>query len=209
MGAWDTLSSIGDGIVNAGSAVYDGAASAVETGGRALASGAGYVMDGAAELGSMAAGLGSRAVDGIGDIASGIGSAAAGVGSSIYHGLTDWHFEDRAAHNGPAPSSADLADPSQGWEHLPPWMSVYHDNGVGAPEDKYINPDGRESVRDGDTGAEVTDPRYMATYNYVNPMSWDNVHGVGDAAEFAGRGVGHFAADILPYWIGGNVRVDG
>ena len=154
-------------------------------------------------------GLLDQAIGGISSLAHGAVSAVESAGSAAYHGLTDWHFEGRQARNGAPPSDAELHDPKGGWSELPPWMTVYHDNGVGAPEHKYINPDGRESVRDGDTGAEVTDPRYMATYNYCNPMKWEDAHGVGGVAEFAARSVGHFGADILPYWLGGNVRGPG
>ncbi|MCE9572510.1 MAG: hypothetical protein K8W52_05085 [Deltaproteobacteria bacterium] len=198
MGVWDTISANLPDVAGGAESLYNGAAGLVDDGIHAAKGAGEYLANGAVELGQGAYSLGERAVQGVAD-----GADAA------YHGLTDWHFEGRDARNGPAPSSGDLADPKAGWELLPPWMSVYHDDGQGAPEKKYINPDGRESVRDGDTGAEVTDPRYKATYNYVNPMSWDNAHGVGGVAEFAGRSVGHFAADILPYWIGGNVRGPG
>jgi hypothetical protein len=46
----------------------------------------------------------------------------------------------------------------------------------------------------------------MPTYNYVNPMAASEVDGVGSALEFAGRNAGHFLADVVPYYLGGNVR---
>jgi hypothetical protein len=204
MGVWDTLSDIGSdigsGISDAGSYVYDAGASAVDTGVQLASDAGSYIASGATTVGQ-----------GIADGARAVGGFASDTASAAYHGLTDWHFEGRAAHNGaPPPDSAlptaEGAPNADGWQLLPEWMSVYHDDGVGAKERKYINSDGREAVRDGDTGAEVTDPRYMATYNYVNPMSWDQAHGASGVAEFGARSVGHFAADVLPYWFGGNVR---
>ena len=80
--------------------------------------------------------------------------------------------------------------------------SEEHDNKRGKPELKYVLLDSsgwgsREVVFDGDTLEPITDPRYMGTYNYVN---------------FRGTfvtGVGHFLFDMLPYYIGGNVRGPG
>lgn len=132
-----------------------------------------------------------------------------GLLDRAWHGLTDWHFEDRARRNGPAPAQSELDAPGSKWQELPQNMSVFHDNHVGKPERKYVSPDGRESVKDGDTGQEVTDPRYQATYNYVNPMQWKDAHGVGGVAEFVGRNAGHIAADVVPYLLGGNVRGPG
>ena len=142
----------------------------------------------------------------LGEQASGAWEGAKGLGSDLCHGLTGGHFEGREARNGPAPSQEELSDTRSQWQLLPESMSIFHDNGEGSPEKKYINPDGREAVMDGDTNAPVTDPRYMPTYNCVKPMAWDNVHGLGDGPEFAGRNVGHFFAHVVPYRIGGNVR---
>jgi hypothetical protein len=207
MGIWDTISAtagdIGTGISHAGSQVYDAGAGAIDAGSRAISSGAGYVADGATHLGGQ-----------IADGARAVGGFVEDTANSAYHGLTDWHFEGRTRRNGAPPPDSELpaapgAPNAVGWQQLPEAMAVFHDNGVGAHERKYINSDGRESVRDGDTNQEVTDPRYMATYNYVNPMTWDNAHGVSGVAEFAARNIGHGVADVLPYLIGGNVRGPG
>ncbi|MCE9572511.1 MAG: hypothetical protein K8W52_05090 [Deltaproteobacteria bacterium] len=200
MGLWDDLTANVPSVDLGGTArsLYSGASDLVDRGVGAATDAGRYLHDGAVELGHDAYGLGERAVQGVSDTAD-----------AAYHGLTDWHFEGRQARNGAAPSDAELGDPSRGWELLPPSMSVFHDDGHGAPERKYVNGDGRESVRDGDTGTEVTDPRYMATYNYVTPMAWDNAHGVSGVAEWAARGIGHIGADVLPYLLGGNVRGPG
>ena len=129
--------------------------------------------------------------------------------SSIYHGLTDWHFEGRDALNKPQPTQEELNAADSSWKLLPKEMSVFHDNKVGDPEKKYVHPDGSEAVIDGDTGEHVTDPKYMGTYNYVNPMAWGDVNGITDVPAFLGKNVGHFFADVVPYFFGGNVRGDG
>ena len=53
------------------------------------------------------------------------------------------------------------------WAQMPPSQAAFHQNG-GAQDLKYIHPDGRELVFDGDTGQLITDDRFMGTYNYVN-----------------------------------------
>ncbi len=69
------------------------------------------------------------------------------------------------------PNSPVVSTPSTtpGWTELPPSQSVFHDNGTGLPERKFIHVDGREAVYDGDTGQVITDPEVAGTYNYVNP----------------------------------------
>jgi len=204
MGVWDAISSGSmpswDDVRETGGNAATGIADGARAAGGAIASGAEYVADGAVSLGSAAYGYGERAVSG------------------AYHGLTDWHFEGRDARNGPAPSQADL-DGGNGWVKQPDWMAELHqDPNVEGREVKYVNEDGRESIRyPGAGGGEVTDDRYRGTYNYVNPGNWDQLQNqgqvlgvpVGGAAEWAARGVGHFATDILPWWLGGTVRGPG
>lgn len=121
--------------------------------------------------------------------------------------LTDWHFEGRRRLNKEKriPSFEEIQNNPK-WTLLPQAMSVFHDNGKGKPELKFVSTDGREAVFDGDTHELLMDPRFMPTYNYVNPMKASEVDGVGSAARFVGKNIGHFAADVVPYWIGGNVR---
>ena len=84
-------------------------------------------------------------------------------------------------------------------------MSIYHDNDKGKPELKYVNSDGREAVFDGDSLKPVNDPKYKATYNYVAPptppTSIADINGWG---EFVVKGVGHFGADMVPYYVTGS-----
>ena len=116
----------------------------------------------------------------------------------------NWHFEGRDARNNRnIPATPEQAEDAGG-TLLPPEMSKYHDNGIGEPEQKFIFPDGREAVYDGDTGQLVTDPRFKGTYNYVNPaeLSWNPLKW----PEIYWRGLGHFYTDMLPYYIWGNNR---
>ena len=109
----------------------------------------------------------------------------------------DWHHGDRKRRNNPLPSKPPVDDPS--WKRLPPWQSKYHDNGIGKPEVKYINDDGREAVYDGDTCELITDDENGGTYNYVNPAT------DGDGIwSWMWRSVGHGGADMVPYWLWGN-----
>ncbi|MDO4366209.1 MAG: RHS repeat-associated core domain-containing protein, partial [bacterium] len=108
-----------------------------------------------------------------------------------------WHRSERDALNFPLPSSP--PEPGSGWKELPESMSVYHDNGKGKPERKFIHPDGREAVYDGDTEGLITNQKYKGTYNYVNPPTGKN-----SAGEWLLRAVGHFISDMLPYYIWGN-----
>lgn len=115
----------------------------------------------------------------------------------------DWHYGDRDALNRDLPSSPEDAA-NTGGDRVPDSMNRYHDNGDECPETKYIFPDGREVVYDGKTGNLVTDPNLKGTYNYVNPAvpSWNPLTWPGAAS----RGVGHFFADMLPYYVWGNDR---
>ncbi len=71
-----------------------------------------------------------------------------------------------------------------------------------------MHSDGREAVFDGDTLEFVRDPRYVGTYNYVNPVAASEVTGVGSALKFVGKNVGHFVTDVVPFAVLGNVRGD-
>ena len=125
--------------------------------------------------------------------------------------LTYWHFEGRMRRNDGHPSYEEVLASENGWRLLPPSQSIFHDNGFGDPELKYIHSDGREAVFTRDfTGSyePYFDPRYVATYNYVSvgqkPKPVYNLLGW---ASFVGRGVGHIVADVIPYkMLGGNVR---
>ena len=130
-----------------------------------------------------------------------------GAGKWVYSKSTGWHFEGRVARNGTHPTYDQVRTQGSGWQLLGPSQSIYHDNGVGQPELKYIHPSGREAVFDGDTLQPVTDPRYAGTYNYVSPaQAPENWYNVGGWFDFSMRGAGHLVTDVVPYWLGGNVR---
>ena len=108
-----------------------------------------------------------------------------------------WHHRGRNSRNADLPMSPPSED--SGWMKLPPSQSIYHDNKQGKPENKYINPDGREAVYDGDTDNLITDNNLKGTYNYVNPPA------VGQYwITWPYRAVGHFFADMVPYYLWGN-----
>lgn len=134
------------------------------------------------------------------------GDKKMGFFQSLYMKLTRFHFEGREEKNGGPPTYEELTASGSKWKLLPKAMSVFHDNGIGKPELKFVHPDGREAVVDGDTHEPITDARYMPTFNYVNPMPMDEIHGPVDLVKFAGKNLGHFVADVLPYAVGGNVR---
>jgi hypothetical protein len=125
---------------------------------------------------------------------------------SIFEKITDWHFEGRQERNNNLPTYNE-ADADPGWRLLEPEQSIFHDNGIGEKELKFINDDGREVVFDGDTHEIILDPELLGTYNYVNPApmpeKWNDIGGL---ANWAYKGIGHTFADVIPYAIGGNVR---
>lgn len=125
----------------------------------------------------------------------------------IWRSATGWHFEERAAKNNDLPTYEEAIGEGSDWQLLSESQSIFHDNGVGNAELKFINPDGREVVFDGDLLINMTDPRYMGTYNYINPApipgQWYDVIGWG---AWVGKGIGHGVLDVAPYVIGGNVR---
>ena len=124
---------------------------------------------------------------------------------TTYYNATKWHFEDREKKNGTHPTYSEVNDRNSGWNLLPESQSIYHDNGVGKSELKYITDDGREAVFDGDTLEPVTDPKYIATYNYCPLYQMPSTGaGVLDYVKLAGSGVGHFFADMVPYYLTGN-----
>ena len=58
---------------------------------------------------------------------------------------------------------------------------------------------------DGDTLDPVTDPRYIATYNYCPLYEMPSTDaGLLDYIRLAGSAVGHFFADMVPYYLTGN-----
>ncbi|MBR4743910.1 MAG: hypothetical protein IK082_06955 [Oscillospiraceae bacterium] len=123
----------------------------------------------------------------------------------IYYSATKWHFEDRDKKNGTHPTYQEVSSNDSGWTLLPKNESIYHDNGVGKPELKFIHPDGREAVFDGDTLQPMQDPKYKATYNYspLYQMPKDRRSNLLDYLKLCSSGLGHLFADMLPYYLTG------
>ena len=69
--------------------------------------------------------------------------------TETYRKVTHWHFEGRDCLNSDLPTHEEIKDHPE-WTKLPVEQSIFHDNGVGNPELKYIHDDGRESVYCGD-----------------------------------------------------------
>ena len=126
----------------------------------------------------------------------------------VINNATRWHFEDRDAKNKPLPNSMRRADRA-GFEMYPQWQNAEHQNDVGFPEVKYVHPDGREVIYDGDTRKVITDPKIKGTFNYANAPAREKPPE--DAAELfeclSQEGVlKHFLLDWLPYNRLGNTR---
>ncbi len=90
---------------------------------------------------------------------------------------------------------------------MPAWQNKYHDNGRGEPERKFVNPDGREAIYDGDSGDLVTDPNLRGTYNYTNAPRWDSrTMNPKKLGNFIYNGTKHLIQDVAPYKLFGNDR---
>ena len=118
--------------------------------------------------------------------------------------IPPWHFERRHDNNAQPAGLAELAG-SEGpeWTELSKSLSIYHDDGVGASERKFVRPNndsflglgGHEAVWNPDTQTLIKEGPFRATYNYVHP---DGIFG----------GFGHVIFDVIPYWFGGTERGD-
>ena len=121
--------------------------------------------------------------------------------NTLYYNATKWHFEDRIEANGEHPTHEEVNETNSDWRLLPKSESLYHIDDVGKDELKYVHPDGREAVFNGDTLEPMTDPRYMGTYNYVTIQELPENAEYRDYIAVAGSYVGHFFADVLPYYL--------
>ncbi|WP_417822268.1 hypothetical protein [Terasakiella sp.] len=119
-----------------------------------------------------------------------------------------WHYEDRDAKNVYLPENVnDARKFGSRWEEMPENQNIFHDNGKGKMERKFINPDGREAIYDGDTGNLLTDLKLRGTYNYANAWNENKpLKKPGDYLEYGARWAGHAVSDVIPWMIGGNDR---
>ena len=140
----------------------------------------------------------------------------------VWKEATKWHYEDRDAKNKNLPSYNEVITDDEAWNDVGEGLAKYHQNGIGSPEMKFTNKDGREAVYTKDFSSDgsyklYTDPRYKGTYNYVTPSPLPGVpdsitdfEGIGnfitDGSKFLVTGTGHFFCDMLPYYALGNER---
>ncbi|MDV7341782.1 hypothetical protein RYZ26_19430 [Terasakiella sp. A23] len=123
---------------------------------------------------------------------------------------TSWHFEERDAKNVYLPENVnDVRRFGSRWEEYPAWQNRYHDNGIGKPERKFVNPDGREAIYDGDSGELITDRKLRGTFNYAVPSKLpDDFTDIEQSTRFFKSNWKHLKDDIIPYWRHGNDRGD-
>lgn len=66
------------------------------------------------------------------------------------------------------PTFEEAVTPGSRWVLQPPDLSKFHDNHVGRPEYKFVHPDGREVVFDGDSKIIISEYPLWGTYNFSN-----------------------------------------
>ena len=126
----------------------------------------------------------------------------------VWKEATKWHYEDRDAKNKNLPSYNEVIIDDEAWNDVGEGLAKYHQNGIGSPEMKFTNKDGREAVYTKDFSSDgsyklYTDSRYKGTYNYVTPSPLPGVpdsitdfEGIGnlitDGSKFLVTGTGHF-----------------
>ncbi len=188
----------------------------------AVSSGASWVGDTASAAWDSASDTLSDGADWVGDAATGLWDGAtdtvnAGVDwvSDTYDDLQHKHYDERMTLNGEHPEPGTLKDGEDGWTLLSPELSVLHDNRQDAPEEKWVNEDGREAVFDGGTDRSssaddsiMTDDQYLATYNYAVPMELDEVDSLDTAWDWTKATAQHVAYDVAPWVLWGNTRDD-
>ena len=147
---------------------------------------------------------------------------SAGAAKHLWKQATKWHYEDRDAKNKNLPSYDELSRDREDWRLEDEWKSKYHQNGIGRPELKFVNTDGREAVYTKDFSSDgsyelYTDSQYKGTYNYatpsINPSAPDSItdfkgmrNFITGGSKFLVTGTGHFFCDMLPYYALGNER---
>lgn len=92
--------------------------------------------------------------------------------------------------NGNLPSYSQAVDVGSPWVRVPDAQAVLHNNGYGAREIKFIHPDGREVIFDGDSLLIEDNFPFWGTFNFKNPV-------VGAPITDSGQ-VDHLFSDVLP-----------
>jgi len=119
----------------------------------------------------------------------------------------DKHYDERMERNNPHPDYNEVSN-NPTWTRVSTEQSKFHDNGMGKPEQKYTNEDGREAVFDGDTLVPITDPRYVGTFNYCPIQQLPSNPSLKDYWNFGITWIGHAIEDVIPYYIWGNSEAD-
>ena len=138
---------------------------------------------------------------------------AGDTGNKLWVNATGWNFEGRDKKNVILESYNEILDESKKtngkWILLDYDMSIYHQNGIGSEELKFVCIDGREAVFTKDFSKDgsyelVTDSKYKGTYNYCPPAPKPkNITDVKGISNFVLKATGHFFADVLPYYLAG------
>ena len=129
------------------------------------------------------------------------------VAQTVKNKLTKNHYEERTKKNGTHPTYDQVVS-SSSWTKVSKDQTKYHDNGIGKAELKYTNKDGREAVFDGDTLQPMTDPRYIATYNFCPIQQLPDNPVIKDYVTYGITMAGHAWKDVIPYYIWGNSPED-
>ena len=148
--------------------------------------------------------VGQKVIDTGVDLAISLNNVVDEIGENLYscyYNATKWHFEERIENNGVHPKYSEVTKEGSEWVLLEPDESVLHDNNTGKPEQKFVHKDGREAVFDGDTLEPITDPNYMATYNYGVYMSLPDDATFEDYLEYSKGFVEHTVKDVIPYFL--------
>jgi RHS repeat-associated protein len=110
------------------------------------------------------------------------------LGLSWYN---NWHLNRNKRNQPVTPQEAN----DQDWVKMSPDKAIYHSMGAGNEDnEKFVSPDGKSEAVFRSDGSVVTDPANMATYNYSSPNKF--------------FGIGHFFADVIPYYMWGNAEDD-
>jgi hypothetical protein len=130
------------------------------------------------------------------------------IGRTIREKYEYAHYEKRDAMNDSLPTYKDVTRRNSEWILLPEEQSIFHDNHQGKPEQKFIHPDGREAVYDGDSLELIDEARYKGTYNYINPTIApegfpNSKEDLLNWVEYGATGLGHVVTDVVPYYLVG------
>ncbi len=153
----------------------------------------------------------SNSASGVVDYVKKAANAVASVVNQAVVKATAFHFEKRYAKNEPFNNlTHNDVEHNEEWLKLEKWQVGTHSDGKGKMEMKFVHKmTGAELVFNGDANngvhEKMTQVGLAGTPNYVNPMRNRDLR-IGNALEYARRFVGHALFDVVPFWIGGDIR---